>query len=629
MDKRISGWLKNIYDQWICYEADKNVLQANKVLSVPKYIEKHTGFEFEVDDGLFDRLANKHKDLPDYIIENLADNQSRNNYIVSDYLHNQSEYGKTLIFADRWFQCEYLVEKLNQQGVKAGAVYTATTEQDKNYRGGTGRRNDEMNRQTMQDFRDNKYDVIVNVRMLTEGVDVPDVKTVMITRQTTSNILLTQMIGRALRGEKAGGGTGKDYANVVFFHDTWKRLIIPWAEVNGGLETGRPPKQGRNPLSLISNQLIKLVSADIDYKGFENADYLMFIPVGFYNCEYTIAVEEGSTEELISFEENTIVYEFNKDSYERLIKHLLTQDLTIYAAENITESKLEEKAEELADEFFNVETDDFDSLLISNVAKIIRHTAQNNIQPLFVDFHERDAYDMDKLANELADVSQREIDVTLRNIFNDSSKHWGFFYKSYGNFKDAFDKAMNRIFIGGEEFKIMPNDELADELTDEIRRQVFARDNYTCLCCGKIQRKGISLNADHIRPVSMGGNNAVSNLQTLCKRCNGLKKINEVDYRVNITPLRKPKPRLQFFDWINSDDIPNSIARVVNVFYHCRAMCDLKFHQRRNGRYYYAWEIVLYSGNDPDWLKPYEKELLNYVHTQLGWEHVTKIVIRN
>ena len=59
--------------------------------------------------------------------------------------------------------------------------------------------------------------------MLTEGVDVPDVKTVMITRQTTSPIVFTQMVGRALRGKKAGGGEGKDYANIVLFMDRWEK----------------------------------------------------------------------------------------------------------------------------------------------------------------------------------------------------------------------------------------------------------------------------------------------------------------------------------------------------------------------------------------------------------------------
>ncbi|MDR1732338.1 MAG: DEAD/DEAH box helicase family protein, partial [Synergistaceae bacterium] len=81
MDKRISGWLKNIFDKGnngnkgdkgICYQVTREELALNKILAVPKYIERQTELEFEVDSALIDRLVNKHKDLPDSIIENLA-----------------------------------------------------------------------------------------------------------------------------------------------------------------------------------------------------------------------------------------------------------------------------------------------------------------------------------------------------------------------------------------------------------------------------------------------------------------------------------------------------------------------------------------------------------------------------
>lgn len=608
------------------------MLQANKVLSVPKYIEKQTGYEFEVDDGLFDRLVNKHKDLPDNIIENLANNQSRNNLIISDYLGNKVEYGKTLIFADRWFQCEYIVEKLNQQDVKAAAVYSIVTGQDEVYSGGTGRRNDEMNRQIMQDFRDGKYDVIVNVKMLTEGVDVPDVKTVMITRQTTSNILITQMIGRALRGEKAGGGAGKDYANVVFFHDTWKRLL-PWVDVNGGTSEERPVTQGRNPMSLISIELIKLATTDIEYKGFEKASFLTFIPIGFFGCEYTIAIEEDSAQELITFSESIIVYEFNKDKYTALLDYLFAQDLTTYSAENLPESNLEEKANEMINKFFDAETDGFDGMLIENVSKIIRHMAQNGSKPRFIDFHERNLYDLDKLADELLSTSPLETDILLTNKFNDMGLHWNFLYKGFDNFMDAYYKAQKRVLAirRGQPTPpvIKPANEPIDELTDVIKRQVFARDNFSCLCCGKIQHRGVTLNADHIQPVAMGGENAISNLQTLCKHCNTVKGVNQIDYRVNTTPLHQPKPDLKLYESVGSDGVETAIARIVNEFYHCKAVCKLNYHERRNGQYYSTWEIVLYAGNNPEWLMSYNKEILTYIDQQLGWGHVTRVVVKN
>jgi superfamily II DNA or RNA helicase len=41
--------------------------------------------------------------------------------------------------------------------------------------------------------------------MLTEGVDLPSAGTVFLARPTASDILLSQMTGRALRGEPAGG----------------------------------------------------------------------------------------------------------------------------------------------------------------------------------------------------------------------------------------------------------------------------------------------------------------------------------------------------------------------------------------------------------------------------------------
>jgi len=64
--------------------------------------------------------------------------------------------------------------------------------------------------------------VLVNVNILTEGTDLPSVQTVFLARPTTSTILMTQMIGRALRGEKAGG-TATAY--IVSFVDHWRDKI--------------------------------------------------------------------------------------------------------------------------------------------------------------------------------------------------------------------------------------------------------------------------------------------------------------------------------------------------------------------------------------------------------------------
>jgi len=52
-----------------------------------------------------------------------------------------------------------------------------------------------------------------------------------------------------------------------------------------------------------------------------------------------------------------------------------------------------------------------------------------------------------------------------------------------------------------------------------IRHEVFQLDNYKCLECG-VTSNICSLEIDHIIPVSRGGTDEMSNLQTLCYTCN-------------------------------------------------------------------------------------------------------------
>jgi 5-methylcytosine-specific restriction endonuclease McrA len=56
----------------------------------------------------------------------------------------------------------------------------------------------------------------------------------------------------------------------------------------------------------------------------------------------------------------------------------------------------------------------------------------------------------------------------------------------------------------------------------QLRWRVLARDNYTCQICGATGATA-ELTIDHVTPVSLGGSNAESNLQTLCRSCNSRK----------------------------------------------------------------------------------------------------------
>lgn len=56
-------------------------------------------------------------------------------------------------------------------------------------------------------------------------------------------------------------------------------------------------------------------------------------------------------------------------------------------------------------------------------------------------------------------------------------------------------------------------------ISPKLRFKIFERDNFTCQYCGEKQ-PNVTLEIDHIKPVSKGGENNINNLRTSCKQCN-------------------------------------------------------------------------------------------------------------
>jgi 5-methylcytosine-specific restriction endonuclease McrA len=66
-----------------------------------------------------------------------------------------------------------------------------------------------------------------------------------------------------------------------------------------------------------------------------------------------------------------------------------------------------------------------------------------------------------------------------------------------------------------------------------MRWQVFQRDGWKCVACGRGSHDGAILHVDHIIPRSKGGSDTLDNFQTLCDKCN-IGKSNR-----DMTDLRK------------------------------------------------------------------------------------------
>ncbi len=56
-------------------------------------------------------------------------------------------------------------------------------------------------------------------------------------------------------------------------------------------------------------------------------------------------------------------------------------------------------------------------------------------------------------------------------------------------------------------------------LNNGVKEKVFVRDGRVCLKCGRKKK----LTIDHAIPMSRGGNDSYTNLQTLCEKCNAEK----------------------------------------------------------------------------------------------------------
>lgn len=629
-DKKIGGWLFKIFNKEILYKADQNELIHQKILSVPHYIEKPTGKDLVVDDALYDRLVREHRDLPESIIQILADDSARNDYIVEDYAKNQDQYGKTIIFADRWPQCVYIKEKLIEKGIKADAVFSKIHD-DSNLR---SVKNDIYdNEKIIQDFKRSKDGVLVNIRMLTEGVDIPDVKTALLTRQTTSSILMTQMVGRAMRGEKAGGGPGKDTANIVLFMDNWKGLIDVWAQPGSGVDDGHVVR-GHRPYEIVSIRLVELLSRQIESGKVPDMPYSSYIPTGWYRTDITVSIENdtsSSKEEMQNFTEYVTVYEHTKDKFEKFIKEKSDEIPDSWSDEKLDEKSIEPKVAEWMQEYFDIQQDHVTGDLLRDLIRVSRHIAKNGTAPDFHPFTERDSYDLDNLVSDLWAKRDDERYRELLGRFDKQGCLWKFFYKDFNKFLMAFELAkMRKILVGmgGMEpsklISTIPHKSQDIILTDEEREQIKKRDGYTCQCCFRYG-KGVRLEIDHIIPVFQGGPANVENSQTLCKECNSKKGTNAINFKSHTPPSIFKFADPVYYLRAGREHPVNTLSRIINSFYYCQAVCDIRLSDRRNEKFYSTWEVELYQGNNPEMLEKYKPKLVEHLRKKLGCEHLEDI----
>ncbi len=203
MTDTATNQLMSLFDYQIIAETPMSSLIAKGILATPYYHPINTNIDFDTTITLDEQnYIRKWGELSPALMEVVARTAERNELIIRTYMNRREEFGKTLIFALNATHCISLCEGLQKEAVRCDYIYCAHS----------------GNAEKIARFKSGDLDVLVNINIMTEGSDVPEIQTVFLTRPTSSDVLLMQMIGRGMRGKGCGG---TETVNIVDFHDIW------------------------------------------------------------------------------------------------------------------------------------------------------------------------------------------------------------------------------------------------------------------------------------------------------------------------------------------------------------------------------------------------------------------------
>lgn len=529
-------------DKGIAYQIGLKELINMQILSKPIFESYYSDADFGDTIGIdaLERIQ-QFDVIPDDIAKGMADNAPRNKLIVDTYLAKKKAYGQTIVFAVNVLHAIALSALFNKAGVRADFVVSGIKDTITGITYST-----EDNQNKIQKYRNGELDVLVNVNILTEGADIPQTKTVFLARPTVSSILMTQMVGRALRGPSAGGTAD---AYIVSFVDRWNEHIAwvnPETLFTGNNDFAESASEYLNKaIRTIAISKIEEFAAILDDSvntdSLEAVPFIQRIPVGMYAFSY---LQKNGMD--LSYQ--VMVYDSTQKSYENMME-ALPELFSAYNAEDeyLSEDTLAGLEEQCRDAFFCGEMiPPYES---RDVISILKYYAQNGEIPNFYTFAEidRSRIDIAKIArhiweedmgpkrkseysNELWDNGDdnilklffgkkiyflKQLDIELTKISNPE-----LYNETKGNI--IYDEKPLEEMTLHEIGKINPNMEkaLRDAAFEKSRNE---KGEYCCAQCGKTGKTKIPFQVDHIKAMNNGGKSTPDNLQILCKRCNGIK----------------------------------------------------------------------------------------------------------
>jgi superfamily II DNA or RNA helicase len=550
-----TGLLKKVFPDDIIYKIDLRTLITWGILSEPIFEEVSTGQNYKLTPEQINELNSKFGDIDTILGKDIADtianNSERNYAIVNRYVSQKSKYKQTIVFALNVANAIALNKLFGEKGVKSDIVVSDIKDE------ATGvNRSSKDNPDIIDRFRKGELNVLINVNILTEGTDVPNVQSIFLTRPTISNILVTQMIGRGLRGPKADG-TKEAY--IVNFIDDWHDKIA-WVNpeqlfIEENVDFNDKDSETTKRLlrlvainkieefAMLANQIIEPEKR----KELEKLDFIQRIPKGIYQFRYLKEIDDDNSVEQHG---EILVYNNIEQSYKDLLNTIpdFFKNNKLNRKESLKDDELKDYAQQLESEFF-IGTEQYPAYRIEDIKDLLQYYSIQEELPVFIPLSDREKYDVDKIAQEIfeKDLGPHAEKKFVNEIWSKSENAWQTFFNynqsyfireiSVAKERIAHPKLFERKIIKpieeyeSRKYENMSLSELREVnpqyekcLRDKVFEKFTDKDGYYYSAESDFRSKNrLSFQIDHIKPMSKGGLTVFDNLQLLTRRENAIK----------------------------------------------------------------------------------------------------------
>ncbi|KAI7832241.1 P-loop containing nucleoside triphosphate hydrolase protein [Gamsiella multidivaricata] len=130
-------------------------------------------------------MKTRNDDFSATYLRKRANTSCRNDAVINGYKKYCAHRKSTVVFATDIKHVDSLTDAFRRRAYNARSV-TSETPYTKRV-------------EILDDFREGKFPILINCGILTEGVDIPRIDSIVMARPTKSRVFIEQMLGRGLR----------------------------------------------------------------------------------------------------------------------------------------------------------------------------------------------------------------------------------------------------------------------------------------------------------------------------------------------------------------------------------------------------------------------------------------------